>query len=74
MSGRYDEDNGMDVWVTGKDDASNLTFRVKECTFCGEQEPCLHVTEDYIDISVCQDCLGKMFDAFATFEVPNGRP
>lgn len=72
MSGCFDDDNGMDVWVTGAPESKALNFRMGRCFYCNGEWPCLYLTDDFCSIHVCPSCLAKMFRAFGEKVTSNG--
>jgi hypothetical protein len=54
---------GIEVWRAGNDDPQyeTLSFGVNQCHFCDEAKPTLHISDDWMEMYVCRDCLDKMF-------------
>lgn len=70
-SGEFDQRYGkpsMDVWKTGEDSDESLSFEMAQCDFCSNERATLSINNDYVDVNVCQECLGKMFDVFGGAE------
>ncbi len=63
MSGEITE-NVMVVWRTDRDKNDRLDFELDTCHFCEKEVATLYVVDDYVDVHVCRECLGKMFDTF----------
>ena len=64
MSAEHGANDDMHVWPTDGDRDESASFQLSPCNFCRETKPTLSLCDDCRTAYVCQDCLGKMFDAF----------